>query len=174
MLFLSNLLEVVVLRRYIHRIFVKLFFMIHLHHMNEHKEFRTYRLKPTWNNIRASCTKTGKSAKNLTFSNFHDFFYADLFSGFLWNFFSWFTYTIWTNTRSFIPTDWNQSEIIFEQVGQNQENRPKIWLFPIFTIFFKTIYSADFCETFFHGSPTPYERTQGVSYLQVQIETNRK
>ena len=43
---------------------------------------------------------------------------------------------------------------------------------PIFTIFFTPIYSADFCETFFHGSPTPYEHTQGVSYLQ--IETNRK
>ena len=25
----------------------------------------------------------------------------------------------------------------------------------------------EFCETFFHGSPTPYERTQGVSYLQM-------
>ena len=137
-----------------------------------HKEFHTYRLKPIGNNIRASWTKTGKSSKNLTFSDFHDFFYADIFSGFLWNFFSWFTYTIWTHTRSFIPTDWNQSEIIFEQVGQKRENRPKIWLFPIFTIFFTPIYSADFCETFFHGSPTPYEHTQGVSYLQ--IETNRK
>ena len=158
MLFLSNLLEVVVLRRYIQRIFVKLFFMVHLHHMNEHKEFHTNRLKPIGNNIRASWTKSGESSKNLTFSNFHDFFYADLFSGFLWNFFSWFTYTIWTNTRSFIPTDWNQPEIIFEQVGQKQENRPKIWLFTIFTIFFTPIYSADFCEILFHGSSIPNKR----------------
>ena len=33
--------------------------------------------------------------------------------------------------------------------------------------FLTPIYSAEFCETFFHGSPTPYERTQGVSYLQM-------
>ena len=106
--------------------------MVQLHHMNKHKEFHIYRLKPIRNNIRGSWTKTGKSSKNLTFSDFHDFFYADIFSGFLWNFFSWFTYTIWTNTRSFIPTDWNQSEIIFEQVGQKQENRSKMLIFPIF------------------------------------------
>ena len=93
------------LRRYIPRIFVKLFFVVHLLHINEHKEFQTYRLEPTRNNIRASWTKMG--------------------------------------------------------------NRPKFWLFTIFTNFFTTIYSADFCETFFIGSPTPYERIQGVSYLQL-------
>ena len=150
------------LRRSIQRIFVKLFFMVHLHHMNEHKEFHTYRLKPTRNNIRASWTKTGKSSKNLTFTDFHDLFYADICGGFLWNLFSWLTYNIWTNTSSFIRTGWNQPEIIFEQVGQKMENRPKFWLFSIFTIFFTPIYSADFCETFFLGSPTPYKRTQGV------------
>ena len=90
------------LRRSIQRIFVKLFFIVHLHHMNEHKEFHTYRLKPIGNNIRASWTKTGKSSKNFTFSDFQDFFYADIFSGFLWNFVSGFTYTIYgkvTGTR---------------------------------------------------------------------------
>ena len=85
------------LLQYIHWIFVKLFFQVHLHHMNKHKEFHTYRLKPIRNNIRG--------------------------------------------------------------IGQKRENRPKIWLFPIFTIFFTPIYSADFCETFFHGSLTPYEQT---------------
>ena len=54
--------------------FCETFFMVHPHHMNKHMEFHTYRLKPTRNNIRASQTKTGKSSKNLTFSDFHDFF----------------------------------------------------------------------------------------------------
>jgi len=71
------------LRRYMRRIFVIFFFLVHLHHMNKHKEFHIYRLKPIGNKIRASLTKTGKSSKNLTFSDFHDFFYANIFSGFL-------------------------------------------------------------------------------------------
>ena len=44
--------------------------------MNKHKEFHNYRLKPIGNNIRASWTKTGKSSKKFTFSDFHDFFTA--------------------------------------------------------------------------------------------------
>ena len=125
-----------------------------------------YRRKTTTS---SKLDKNSKIVQKIYFFWFSRFFYADLFSEFLCNFFSWFTYTIWTNTRSSITTDWNQPEIIFQQVGQKLENRPKIWLF---TIFFTPIYSTDFFETFFHGSPTPYERTQGVSYLQ--IETNQK
>ena len=79
--------------------------------------------------------------------------------------FSWFTYTTWTDTKSFISTDWNQSKIIIEQVGQKQENHPKILLFPIFKIFFTPIYSADFCEILFQGSPIPYKRIKKVSYI---------
>ena len=71
------------LRRYIHRIFVNFFFIVHLYHMNKYKEFHTYRFKLIGNNIRGSWTKTGKSSKNLTFSDFQDFFYANIFSGFL-------------------------------------------------------------------------------------------
>ena len=151
--FLSNFVRysLFFLRRYIQRNFVKLFFMVHPHHMNKHMEFHTYRLKPTRNNIRASWTKTGKSSKNLTFSNFHDFFYADIFSEFLWNFFSWFTYTTWTDTKSFISTDWNKSKIIIEQVGLKQENRSKIRILPIFTIYFTPKYAVDSCEIYFHG-----------------------
>ena len=48
----------------------------------------------------------------------------------------------------------------------------KKFTFSDFHDFFTPIYSADFCVTFFHGSPTLYERIQGVSYLQ--IETNQK
>ena len=44
--------------------------------------------------------------------------------------------------------------------------------FSQFNDFFTAIKSADFCEIRFHGSPIPYERTQGVSYLQ--IEANQK
>ena len=146
--------------------------MVQLHHMNKHKEFHTYRLKPIAINIRGIWTKTVKSSKNVTFSDFYDFFYADICGRFLWFFFSWFTYTIWTNTRSFISTDWNQSEIKFEQVWQKQENHPKIWLFPIFTIFFTPIYSADFCEILFHSSSIPNKRIKKVTYLQ--FLTNRK
>ena len=141
-------------------------------HINEYKEFHTCRLKPIWNNIRASWTKNEEFSKKFTFADFHNIFYGDILRGFLWKNFSRFTYTVWTNTGSFITTNWNQSEIIFEQVGQKTENRPKIWLFFDFHVFFTSIYWADFCEFFFHGLPIPYEQTQGVSYLQ--IETNRK
>ena len=78
--------------------------MVHLYHMNEHKEFHTYRMKPIGNKNRASWAKI----ENFTFSDFHDFF-------------------------------------------------------------FTPIYAADFCEFFFLGSPTPYERTQGVSHLQMSV-----
>ena len=121
-----------------------IFFTVYLYRMNKHREFHNYNLKPIGNNIRVSWTKNGESSKNLTFFDFHDFFYGDILSGFLWNFFSWFTYTIWTNTGSFIPADWKQSEIIFKQVGQKTDNFTKIWLFPIFTIFFTPIHSSDF------------------------------
>jgi len=157
------------LRRYIHRIFVNFFFIVHLYHMNKYKEFHTYRFKLIGNNIRGIWTKTVKSSKSVTFSDFFTPIYAADFCDF---FFSWFTYTIWTNTRSFISTDWNQSEIKFEQVWQKQENHPKIWLFPIFTIFFTPIYSADFCEILFHSSSIPNKRIKKVTYLQ--FLTNRK
>ena len=91
-----------ILRRYMRWILVKFIFVVNLQHMNKHKEFHNYRLKPIGNNIRASWTKTGKSSKNFTFPDFQDFFYADIFSGFLWNFVSGFTYTIYgkvTGTR---------------------------------------------------------------------------
>ena len=67
---------------------VKLFFVVHLHHMNKHKEFHTYRLKLIGNNIRGSWTKTGKSSKNLSFTDFHDLFYVEICGGFLCNLFS--------------------------------------------------------------------------------------
>ena len=64
-------------------ILVKFIFVVNLQHMNKHKEFHTYRLKLIGNNIRGSWTKTGKSSKNLTFTDFHDLFYADICGGFL-------------------------------------------------------------------------------------------
>ena len=82
------------LRRYIQRIFVKLFFMVHLHYMNGHKKFHIYRLKPIGKNIREIRTKKGKLSKKLTFSDFHDFFTAIYWADFCEFFFSWFTYTI--------------------------------------------------------------------------------
>ena len=65
-----------------------------IYNMNEHNEFNTYRLEPIGNNNRASWTKIGKSSTNFTFSDFHDSFNVDIFSGFLCNSVPWSTYTI--------------------------------------------------------------------------------
>ena len=44
----------------------------------------------------------------------------------------------------------------------------KIFIFFFdFHNFFTAIYSADFCENRFYGSPIPNERIQKVSYLQI-------
>ena len=66
----------------------------------------------------------------------------------------------------------NYAKLLYRASWTKIGNSSKNLTFSDFHDFFTPIYSADFCETFFHGSPTPYERTQGVSYLQ--IETNRK
>ena len=108
--------------------------------------------------------RKGKSTKIFTFSDFHDFFTAIYSADFCK---TWFhsppiPYKRIQKCHTYrLEPIGNNIRASWTKIGKSS----KIFTFSDLHDFFTAIYSTDFCETWFHGSPIPYKRIQKVSYL---------